>query len=126
MRPRPRPLRFDPPADPAAARAYWDNARGHVVEQIRRQDRVLAKARLRTMGGIRHATAWIVTVALTIMTYRAMGALAALLAALLLASTLVFSRWYNKQAVAAAEATIEDLEAELARIDERRQALEPV
>ena len=119
-----RPLRHQPPSEPAAALAYWERAEQHLVQEVRRQERLLARAETRELNGTRLAVAWAVTLGITLMSYRVAGLAAAVLALTLLGLSLLLATLQSRHTIASARNAIEDLARELEMAAQRKRELQ--
>jgi hypothetical protein len=119
-----RRLQHQPPAEPAAALAYWERAEQHLTDQVRRQERILARAEARELKGARLAVAWAVTLGITFLAFRVADLAAAALALVLLALSLLLSSLQSRHTIASARTTIEELAQELEIAAQHKRALQ--
>ncbi len=95
-----------------------------MTDQVRRQERILARAEARELNGARLAVAWSVTLGITILAYRVAGLAAAALSLVLLALSLLLSSFQSRHAIASARTAIEELAQELEIAAQRKRALQ--
>ena len=119
-----RRLQHQPPAEPAAGLAYWERAEQHLTDQVRRQERILARAEARELKGARLAIAWAVTLGIAFLAFRVADLAAAALALVLLALSLLLSSLQSRHTIASVRTMIEELAQELEIAAQHKRALQ--